>query len=84
MPRMITWMICRALRMQHVRRKFMDVTQIAGKKKIDGKAQKALRLIKALYNVETQAKKENLSATQLLQRRQQKSKETIEAFEALV
>jgi transposase len=68
----------------HVRRKFYDLIKISGTKNPNKKAIKAVNLIKELYKVESQAREENLSPTQLLELRKEKSAELIEKFEAFV
>jgi len=65
----------------HVRRKFTEVLKVIGKNKGDGRAEKALRLIGKLYDIESRAKEEGLSEEDLLAIRQEKSKEVVEEFE---
>ncbi len=68
----------------HVRRKFMDVIKAVSHKKKSGKAEKALNLIRDLYNIEREARKAELSVDELHEKRQLESKPLVEEFEAFV
>ena len=62
----------------HARRKFTDVVKVVGKKKSNGNADKALRLIGKLYQIEREAQGHELSAEQLCDKRQLESKPVVE------
>lgn len=64
----------------HVRRKFIEVINAAGKNKKPGKADKALSYIKYLYSIEEEAEKNNLSADEIYRKRQEESKPKLGEF----
>ncbi len=68
----------------HSRRKFMDVLKAKGKyqkkKAKTGHAELAVQFIRQLYAIEREADAEGLSITQLVIRRQEKSKPVLEQF----
>jgi transposase len=65
----------------HVRRKFCDVTKLAGKmKKSLGKAGEALRMINEFYRIEREAATENLTLQELVEVRQKISRPKVKAF----
>jgi transposase len=68
----------------HTRRNFIDVITLVGKKKISGKADKALSLIAKLYKVEKEAREAELTAEELHEKRQLESKSVVLEFEAFV
>lgn len=65
----------------HARRKFMDVIKAQGKnRKKKGSADVALKYIRDLYGIEKEAKKNELSAEEIYQVRQEQSKPILEQF----
>jgi transposase len=68
----------------HARRKFTEVVKAVGKKKISTKAEKALRLIGKLYQIEREARDLELSEEQLLAKRQEESKPVVERYELFI
>lgn len=64
----------------HSRRKFMDVIKVQGKKRKTGSADKALSIIKKLYQLEKKARRENLSIGEIYQMRQEQAKPILDKF----
>ncbi len=60
--------------MAHVRRKFIDLQKLAGKKSKSAIADHVVNLIAKLYHIESMAKKDQLTETQLYEPRQEKAK----------
>ncbi len=60
--------------MAHVRRKFTDVQKLAGKKSRSPVADHVVNLIAKLYHIESVAKKEKRTETEIYQLRQEKAK----------
>lgn len=68
----------------HARRNFIDVITLVGKKKVSGKADKALSLIAKLYKVEKEAREAEFTVEELHEKRQLESKPVVLEFEAFV
>ena len=60
--------------MAHVRRKFTDVQKLAGKKSRSPVADHVVNLIAKLYHIESVAKKDQLTETQLYELQQERAK----------
>lgn len=72
----------------HVRRKFFDVVKVSGKGKGKvkskggmGKAGEALRIIRALYAIETDVRNRGLCPEEVYRERQEKAKPILDEFE---
>ena len=59
----------------------MDVIKAQGKNKKNGSADKALGYIRKLYRIEKEAREKGMSAEEVYQVRQQKSKPILNKFE---
>ena len=68
----------------HTRRKFTEVKKAVGKKKTNNKADKALRLIGKLYQIEREASELELPEEQLVVKRQAESKPIVEEYEQFI
>ena len=66
--------------MAHIRRKFMDVVKAGGKGKKKGQAHDAIQLIKNLYEIERQARQQQLTVEQIVELRQEKSRPQMDRF----